>query len=204
MAMQITTLDELAALYNATNPMALRKETANLTPAYRRWIELAPFFAIGTSGAGGLDCSPRGDAIGQAFRLLDDATIAIPDRRGNNRLDTLKNIIHDPKVALLFLTPGINETVRINGRATITTDPELVNSFAVGGKLPATVIVVAIEAVYFQCARALKRARLWEPGMQIGRDQIPSAGEMTKSALPGFDAEDYDADLQDRQAKSLY
>lgn len=202
--MQITTLDDLSALYNATNPNSLHKETTCLTPAYRRWIELAPFFAIATSGPGGLDCSPRGDAIGQAFRVLDDATIAVPDRRGNNRLDTLKNIIHDPKVALLFLTPGINETVRINGKAAITTDPELVNSFAVGGKLPATVIVVAIEAVYFQCARALKRARLWELDMQIEYDQIPSAGEMTKGALPDFDAEGYDAELQDRQARSLY
>ncbi|NNE24751.1 MAG: pyridoxamine 5'-phosphate oxidase family protein [Rhizobiales bacterium] len=202
--MQITTLRDLTALYKATNPISLSKETAALTPAYRRWIERAPFFAIATSGPGGLDCSPRGDAVGQAFRMLDEATIAIPDRRGNNRLDTLKNIIHDPKVALLFLTPGIHETVRINGTATITTDPELVNSFAVDGKLPATVIVVGIEAVYFQCARALKRARLWERDMQIDRDQVPSAGEMTKSALPDFDAEDYDADLQGRQAKSLY
>ena len=204
MTMQITTLDDLTALYKPTNPNSLNKETASLTPAYRRWIERAPFFAIATSGPGGLDCSPRGDAIGQAFRVLDDATIAIPDRRGNNRLDTLKNIIHDPRVALLFLTPGIDETVRINGQATISTDPELVDSFAVDGTLPATVIVVAMEAVYFQCARALKRARLWEPDMQIDRDQVPSAGEMTKGALPGFDAEDYDAKLQDRQAKSLY
>lgn len=202
--MQITTLDDLTALYNATNPNSLHKETAFLTPAYRRWIELAPFFAIATNGPGGLDCSPRGDAVGQVFRVLDDTTIAIPDRRGNNRLDTLKNIIHDPKVALLFLTPGIDETVRINGKATITTYPELVNSFAVNGKLPATVIVVAIEAVYFQCARALKRAQLWDPDMQIKHDQIPSAGEMTKGALPDFDAEDYDAALQERQAKSLY
>lgn len=202
--MQITTLDDLTALYNPTNPISLNKETTVLTPAYRRWIELAPFFAIATSGPGRLDCSPRGDAVGQVFRVLDEAAIAIPDRRGNNRLDTLKNIIHDPKVALLFLTPGINETVRINGKATITTDLKLVKSFAVGGKLPATVIVVAIEAVYFQCARALKRARLWEQDIQIERDQVPSAGEMTKSALPDFDAADYDAKLQDRQAKSLY
>lgn len=200
----ISTLEELTALYKPVSPNSLSKETVALTPAYRRWIELAPFFAIATNGPDGLDCSPRGDAVGQVFRVLDERTIAIPDRRGNNRLDTLKNILIDARVALLFLTPGINETVRINGQATITTDPGLIASFAVGGKEPATVIVVSIEAVYFQCARALLRARLWDPSIQVDRKQAPTAGEMTRSGTPGFDAASYDAKLPSRQSKTLY
>ena len=120
----ITTLQALESLYGATNENSLAKETAALTPAYRRWIEASRFFAISSAGAAGLDCSPRGDAKGQLIRVLDDKTLAIPDRRGNNRLDTLKNILMDPRVGLLFLIPGINETLRINGRATITADPE--------------------------------------------------------------------------------
>ena len=200
----VTTLEELTALYKQVNPISISKETTVLTPAYRRWIELAPFFAIATNGADGLDCSPRGDAVGQGFRVLDDATIAIPDRRGNNRLDTLKNIVSDPKVALLFLTPGINETMRVNGQATITTDPDLIASFAVGGKEPASVIIVKIEAVYFQCARALIRSRLWDTDAKVDRSQVPTAGDMIKSAVPDFDADDYDAKRADRQAGSLY
>ncbi len=200
----ITSLEELTALYPATNPISLSKETPHLTPAYRRWIETAPFFAIATSGTDGLDCSPRGDAPGQGFRILDNTTIAIPDRRGNNRLDTLKNIIEDPRVALLFLTPGINETVRINGTAAITTDPALIASFEINGKAPAAVIIVAIQAVYFQCARALLRARLWDPDAQITRGDAPTAGEMTKSSLPDFDADSYDSELSERQARTLY
>lgn len=200
----VTTLEQLQALYNPTNPNSLAKETRGLTPEYRRWIEQAPFFAIATSGPGGLDCSPRGDTTDQLFHILSDTAIAIPDWRGNNRLDTLKNLIADPRVALLFLIPGINETLRINGRATITTDPDLIEGFSQNGKLPVTVIRIDIDAVYFQCARALKRAGLWDPARHIDRSQVPTAGEMTRSALPDFDAEAYDAELPGRQAKSLY
>ena len=200
----ITALPELLALYPDVSPVSLRKEAPQLTPAYRKWIEAAPFFAIATSGVGGLDCSPRGDTPGQLFHVLDDQTIAIPDRRGNNRLDTLKNLVADPRVALLFLLPGINECVRINGRATLTTDPALRERFAMDGKLPVTVIVVAIGTVYFQCARALMRSRLWDPSSHVHRFDIPTAGDMTKSADPAFDAEIYDAALLKRQLGSLY
>lgn len=200
----VTTLDALAVLYGAVNPMSLSKEVSRLTPAYRRWIDRAPFLAIATSGPGGLDCSPRGDPAGQLFRVLDERTIAIPDRRGNNRLDTLKNIVADPRVALLFLLPGINETLRINGRARLTTDETLRASFAVDGKLPVTVIVVSIEAVYFQCARALLRSALWDASKQAQRGDVPTAGEMTKSGDQTFDAETYDAALLPRQKASLY
>ncbi len=200
----VTTLDELAALYGAVNPNSLRKEVGHLTTAYRTWIERAPFVAVATSGEGGLDCSPRGDPAGQLIRVLDERTIALPDRRGNNRLDTLKNIVTDPRVALLFLMPGINETLRVNGRARLTTDPALRQSFGVDGKLPVTVIVVSIDAVYFQCARALMRSGLWDVAKHVGRGEVPTAGEMSKSADETFDAATYDAELLPRQKASLY
>lgn len=200
----IATLEGLATLYGVPNPNSIAKETDHLTAEYRRWLEAAPFYAIATSGDGGLDCSPRGDGPGQLLHILDACTLAIPDRRGNNRLDTLKNIIADPRVGLLFLVPGINETLRINGRATITTDPALVEQFDVGGKKPASVIHIRIEAVYFQCARALARSRLWEAGAKPGRADVPTAGQMTLGALPGFDAEAYDAALPARQKSTLY
>jgi PPOX class probable FMN-dependent enzyme len=200
----ITSLSELEALYGPVNPNSVAKETRRLTPEYRRWIEHAPFFAIATSGPDGLDCSPRGDRTGELIRVADDRTLLFPDRRGNNRIDTLKNIVADPRVALLFLVPGINETVRINGRAEISNDPDLLESFAVSGKPPATVIRVAIDAVYFQCARALLRSRLWAAETQFERGDLPSAGEMTRGANPDFDAGDYDAELPGRQAKTLY
>jgi PPOX class probable FMN-dependent enzyme len=200
----ISTRDELAAHYGAVNPNSLAKETPALTPQYRAWLEQSPFFAIASVGQGGLDCSPSGDAVGAFVEVLDKSTIAIPDRRGNNRIDTLKNIVEDPRVALLFLTPGINETLRINGRAQMSTDPKVLGRFAVQGKLPTTVILVKIEAVYFQCARALIRSRLWDGETQLVRGDVPTAGQMTKSALADFDAETYDEALLPRQKGSLY
>jgi uncharacterized protein len=199
----ITTLADLEALYGETNPNSLRKETPRLTPAYRQWLQAAPFFTVATSGPGGLDCSPRGDPAG-SVRILDDATVAFADRRGNNRLDTLRNLVQDPRIALLFLAPGINETLRINGRAEISVDPELLASFKMDGKQPATVVMVHIHAVYFQCARALTRARLWDPSRYIAKSSVPTAGQMSKSADATFDAEAYDAILPTRQAETLY
>ncbi len=200
----VTSLEALEALYGTVNRNSLEKETSSLTLEYRRWIESAPFFAIASAGPGGLDCSPRGDVPGQLFRILDDRTLAVPDRRGNNRLDTLRNILSDPRVALLFMIPGINETLRINGRATITTDPELIEGFAIGDKRPATILLIHIDAVYFQCARAMARARLWDPQAQVGTEMVPTAGQMTRGAKPGFDAESYDAALPARQRATLY
>lgn len=201
---KIETLDALCELYGPVNPNSLAKETPYLTPEYQKWIEAAPFFALASIGPGGLDCSPRGDAKGQAFQVVDNKTLVVPDRRGNNRLDTLKNIIADPRVALLFLVPGINEALRINGNAHITTNPEILERFAVEDKLPVSAIVVDIETVYFQCARAMKRAQLWDISSQISRNEVPTAGQMSKGAQPEFDAETYDGDLQARQAKTLY
>ncbi|MCC3303981.1 pyridoxamine 5'-phosphate oxidase family protein [Sneathiella sp. HT1-7] len=201
---EITSIEALEALYDAVNPISLAKETPSLTPEYRQWIEKSPFFALASCGPDGLDCSPRGDAVGQLFHVLDDRHIAIPDRRGNHRIDTLRNIVHDPRIALLFLIPGIEECLRINGHAVITTEPQLIQSFKVGATTPRSVVLVEIDAVYFQCARALKRSKLWDPAAQIDKKDVPTAGQMTKAAKPDFDAKAYDAELPARQKSTLY
>ncbi len=214
---QISTVQDLLALYGEPYPNSLRKEVANLTPAYQRWIEAAPFLAVSTVGGGdaaglvapgGLDCSPRGDRPGHLVTVLDAHTIAIPDRRGNNRLDTLRNLIADPRIALLFLVPGVPECVRINGTAIITTDPGLKQRFTVDGHEPASVILVTIESVYFQCARAIIRSQLWEPASQADPASLPTAGEMSRSgdvtSDASIDAAAYDATLRARQRATLY
>ena len=170
---------------------------------YRRLIEAAPFVAIASVGEQGLDCSPRGDR-GRVASILDERTVAIPDRRGNNRIDTLRNIVTDPRVALLFMIPGLNETVRINGRAHICVEPQMLEDFSVDGKSPTSVIVVKIDTMYFQCARALKRSRLWDPSSQVDPNSLPRAGQLIKSVVSDFEADAYDAALQERQAKTLY
>ncbi|HET6762751.1 MAG TPA: MSMEG_1061 family FMN-dependent PPOX-type flavoprotein, partial [Longimicrobiaceae bacterium] len=131
--------------------------------------------------------------------------LMLPDRRGNNRLDSLRNIVRDPRVALLFLLPGVNETLRVNGRAIVTADPALCASFAVDGKAPRTVVVVRIEAVYFQCARALVRSRLWDAANHVPRESVPTAGAMLAEASGGTEGgEAYDRELPARQAATLY
>jgi len=201
---RVTTLEQLEALYGDVNPNSLAKETDHLTSAYKAWVEQSPFFALASCGPGGLDCSPRGDAAGQLIRILDDRTLLIPDRRGNNRLDTLKNIVGDPHIALMFMIPGITETLRINGRGYITTDPKCLALFSVNGKLPVTAITVEIDAVYFQCARALVRAGLWQQETWAQDENVPTAGQMTKAASAEFDAIAYDAELRERQKMTLY
>ncbi|MGC1693654.1 MAG: pyridoxamine 5'-phosphate oxidase family protein, partial [Pseudolabrys sp.] len=157
----VTSLEQLDALYGAKNPNSIAKEIDHLSDGYRKLIEAAPFVAIATGGPEGFDCSPKGDAPG-FVRVLDDKTLAIPDRPGNNRLDGFRNIVRDPRVGLLFLIPGVSETLRVNGRASISVDPELMQSFTVNGKLPRSVLIVHIETVYFHCSKAIVRSRLWD------------------------------------------
>ena len=202
----ITSIAELEALYPGiakAAPATMLKETSLINDEYRQLIEAAPFFAVASIGLEGMDCSPRGDGSG-FVRILDERTIAFPDRRGNNRLDTLRNIVADPRVALLFLIPGWDECLRINGKARISTDTDLLGSFDVNGKLPVTAVVLSIETMYFQCARAIKRAGLWDEGAKIDPKTLPTAGRLVKSVLPEFEAEAYDGALQVRQAKTLY
>ncbi len=201
----VASIDELETIY-PTPPVAnsISKVLDHINDDYRRFIEASPFFALATIGPEGMDCSPRGDA-GSAVAIVDERTVHIPDRRGNNRLDSLRNIVVDGRVALLFLVPGVDECLRINGTATLQTGHELLSRYEVGGNQPRTVIVVTVDSVYFQCARAIKRSELWNPDRHVDRANVPSAGQMTKAASSGFfDAETYDAELAERQAKTLY
>ncbi|MDG2481772.1 MAG: pyridoxamine 5'-phosphate oxidase family protein [Alphaproteobacteria bacterium] len=200
----ITSLEALEAHYGAAVPLSLTKELDHISDHYRAFIEAAPFVAIASSGQGGLDCSPRGDPAG-FVRVTSPRTIMLPDQRGNNRLDTLKNIVGDPRVALLFLIPGVGETMRINGQAVISTDPGLCAGFIMQGKTPASVIVVTVDSVYFQCQKALARSRLWDPDARVDRATLPTAGEMAEalSAEP-FDGAAYDAAYPERMKTTIY
>src|SRR6516164_3292817 len=174
---QITTMDGLDALYDEPFGPSIVKEIDHVNIHYRAFIEAAPFFALATSGPDGMDCSPRGDAPG-FVRVLDENTLLIPDRRGNNRIDSLRNILDDPRVALLFLIPGCGETLRVNGRAAISTDPELMQSFIVEGKAPRSVIVVTVENAYYQCPKAIVRSKLWDTATWLDRKTLPTAGKI--------------------------
>src|SRR5216684_180101 len=171
----LTTIAELEALYGQPVEAATVKEVDRITPHYRAYIEASPFATLATSGPEGLDCSPRGDRPG-FVRVADEKTLMLPDRRGNNRLDSLRNIVSDPRVALLFLIPGVGETIRVIGRASISTDPALTETFIVNGKAPRSVIVVAVERVFYQCTKAIVRSKLWDPARHVDRNSLPSAG----------------------------
>lgn len=200
----ITSTGALEALYAQPIEPALVKEIDYINAEYRAFIVAAPFVALATCGDEGLDCSPRGDEPG-FVRVHDEKTLLLPDRRGNNRLDTLRNIVRDPRVALLFLIPGIGETLRVNGRASISTAPALRESFAVGDKAPQTVLIVDVERVYFQCARAIYRSKLWDPSRQVDRKSLPSAGSMLAAVSAGrVGGEPYDRELPARQQATLY
>jgi PPOX class probable FMN-dependent enzyme len=200
----VTTMAELEAMYAQPMETSLLKEIDHIGPHYRALIEASPFCALATCGPEGLDCSPRGDAPG-FVRIKDEKTLMIPDRRGNNRVDTLRNIIRDPRVALLFLIPGVSETMRVNGRAAISTDPELLESFKVDGKAPRCVIVVTVERAYFQCAKAIVRSKLWDPARRVERAKLPSTGAMVAALTRGkVDAETYDREAPARIKAQLY
>jgi uncharacterized protein len=200
----ITTVDELERIYTPVNPNSLMKEVDYVHPHYRAMIEAAPFVAIASVGPEGLDCTPRGDHSG-FVRVADDKTLMVPDRRGNNRIDTMRNIVRDPRVALLFLIPGVGETLRVNGRAKISIDPALLESFAVDGKLPRSVLVVTVDRIYFQCSKALVRSKLWDPTRQIPRSALPSTGTIIATLSKGaVDGEAYDRELPIRIPQQLY
>jgi uncharacterized protein len=173
----IASLEQLDAIYGKPGAPALVKEVDYITPHYRAFIEASPFCALATSGPEGLDCSPRGDKPG-FVRVANERTLHLPDRRGNNRTDSLKNVLRYSHVGLLFLIPGCNETLRINGRAHLSIAPDLLESFAVEEKPPRSVMVIELDTIYFQCARALLRSDLWNPQNHIDRKSLPSAGEI--------------------------
>ncbi|NLP59843.1 pyridoxamine 5'-phosphate oxidase family protein [Paraburkholderia sacchari] len=202
------TIAELEAHYGAPNERSVRKEIDHVNADYRRFIELSPFVVLATGGPEGLDCSPRGDVPG-FVRILDSRTLALPDRPGNNRVDSLRNVVAAPQVGLLFMVPGVGETLRVNGRARVSLDPELLASFAVDGKPPRSVLLIDVQSVYFHCSKAIVRSNLWDPAHHVERSRLPSAGEMLRRVNveqygETFDVERYEADLAERMKKSLY
>jgi len=200
----INTVEELEAIYGTPVETSLAKEIDHITPQYRALIEASPFVALATAGPEGLDCSPRGDMAG-FVRIHDENTVMIPDRRGNNRVDSLRNIVRDPRVALLFLLPGSGSTLRINGRAHLSVEPELLESFAVDGKAPRSVVVIEVETIYFQCARAIIRSELWNPDRFIDPATLPTPGQilatLSENRLGG---EAYDNSWADRAKDSMW
>lgn len=201
---RITSIEELEAIYGEPLPRSLVKELDRISDDYRAFIEKAPFVTVATSGPEGLDCSPRGDPAG-FVRVVDEKTLMLPDRRGNNRIDSMRNLVRDPRISLLFLIPGVNETMRINGRADIVVDPELCESFAMGGKLPRSVLVVTVDRIYFQCQKALVRSRLWDVEAQIPRSDLPSTGKMLEALSENdFDGEEYDRNYPKHMQKTIY
>lgn len=201
---RITTLEELDALYGEPVQAAVAKEIDYISDHYRAYIEKAPFVVVATVGPEGLDCSPRGDPPG-FVRVQDRKTLLIPDRRGNNRVDGLRNLVRDPRISLLFIIPGVGSTLRVNGTAEITTDPELCASFAMQGKAPRSVLVVTAERVYFQCPKALVRSRLWNPEAQISPRELPSAGEILQALTQGgIDGGTYDQAYPQRLKETIY
>ena len=200
----ITSMEQLQSLYGEKLPTSVIKEIDHINDGYRKLIEAAPFVAVATSGPDGLDCSPKGDAPG-FVRIVDDKTLAIPDRPGNNRIDSFRNIMGDPRIALLFLIPGIGETLRVNGRASISIDPDLMQSFAVGGKLPRSILIVHIESIYFHCSKAIVRSKLWEEATKIDRKSLPSTGTIIAELSSGkFGGEVYDREAPERIKAQLY
>ena len=200
----VSTIAELEAIYGEPLAQSLVKEIDYISDHYRAFIEKSPFMVLASVAEEGLDCSPRGDPAG-FVRVVDAKTVMIPDRRGNNRIDTLRNLVRDPRVSLLFLVPGVGETLRINGRAAISVDPDLCASFDMNGKTPRSVIVVTAERVYFQCQKALARSRLWDPEARIERKELPSAGDILQGLSKNdFDGDAYDKNYPERLKKTIY
>ena len=200
----IATIEQLEAIYGEPGEASTVKVADRVTPSYRILIDKSPFAALATCGPEGLDCSPRGDLSG-FVRVHDEKTLMMPDRRGNNRVDSLRNIVRDPRVALLFLIPGAGSTLRVNGRAQVSDDAELLASFRMDGKLPRTVIVMTVDEIYFQCARAIVRSDLWNPDKRVDPKTLPTPGqilaEMSENRVGG---ESYDREWPERARQTLW
>ena len=197
----ITDIETLERLYDDASPTSLEKVAAELTPAYRRWIEASRFVVLSTVGPDGTDASPRGDD-GPVVTVADRRTLLLPDWRGNNRLDSLRNIVRDGRVSLMFMVPGSTNVVRVNGQAVLTADAELAARFEKAGQRPKTVVVVTIDELYFQCAKAIIRSGLWSRGDESGA--VPTAGDFIREFKDGFDAAAYDREYPDYAREILW
>ncbi|MFC3613062.1 pyridoxamine 5'-phosphate oxidase family protein [Lutimaribacter marinistellae] len=199
---RIDTIEALEAQYGQAASASLSKVARRMTPAYRRWIMASRLCILSTVGPEGTDATPRGDE-GPVVAELDPGTLALPDWRGNNRLDALRNIVRDPRCSLLFLVPGADNCVRVNGRAIVTADAELRARFEKEGRQPATVTVIEIGEIYFQCARALLRARTWKSGDESA--ELPSAGDILAEMTDGAEGgAEYDRAWPDRAARTMW
>jgi PPOX class probable FMN-dependent enzyme len=195
---------ELEELYGTPKPPSMRKVADHITPEYRAWINSSPFCALATVGPEGVDASPRGD-LGSVVYEIDEHTLAMPDRRGNDRMDSLRNIVRDGRVALMFMTPPSDMVTRVNGKAEISVDPELLTQFAVDGKEPRSVVLIHITEIYFQCARAVMRAGLWKTETWQDISALPTAGKILSAMTQGeVGGATYDAEWPDRAKKSLW
>lgn len=200
----LTSVDELEAIYGLPGEASLVKELGHLIPQYEQLIEASPFVALATAGPDGLDCSPRGD-LASFVRIQDKRTLLMPDRHGNNRADSLKNIIRDGRVGLLFLIPGSGTTLRINGRAVVSVDPDLCASFAMEGKPARSIVIITIDAVYFQCARAIHRSDLWNGEKHVDQKTLPTPGEILQATSRArIDGESYDREWPERARNSMW
>lgn len=200
----VQSIEQLEAIYGTPAESSTLKVTNALTPEYRRLVEASPFLALATCGPEGIDCSPRGE-LGELVRIVDDKTLQLPDRSGNNRVDSLRNIVRDPRIALLFFLPGCVTTLRINGRARVSIDGALLEQFAVNGKSPRSVVVIGIEEVYFQCGRAILRSELWNSERFLSPESLPSAGEILASLSENrVGGESYDREWPTRARNSLW
>ncbi|BAM88355.1 hypothetical protein S58_23490 [Bradyrhizobium oligotrophicum S58] len=200
----ITTIEQLESIYGQTGITSTAKVADRVTPHYRIMIEKSPFVALATCGPEGLDCSPRGDLPG-FVRIHDEKTLMMPDRRGNNRVDSLRNIVRDPRIGLLFLIPGSGNTLRVNGIGHLSTAPDLLESFRMEGKLPRSVLVMTVQEIYFQCARAIVRADLWNADKQVDPRQLPTPGQILAAMTANdIDGAEYDREWPERARKSMW
>ncbi len=199
----LKTVAEIEALYGEPKAPSLVKVADHITPEYRKWIASSNFCALATVGPEGVDASPRGDA-GEVVFELDEKTLAMPDRRGNNRMDSLRNIVRDGRVALMLLTKGSNTVTRVNGRAEVSVDPALIERFMMKGQAPRSVIVIHIEEIYFQCARAVMRAGLWDNDKWPDISDLPSAGDILKAQTGDFDGETYDKEWPEKAKATMW
>ncbi|MEM7461208.1 MAG: pyridoxamine 5'-phosphate oxidase family protein [Pseudomonadota bacterium] len=200
----ISTVEKLREIYGSPSKTSIVKETRHITPHYRAYIEASPVCGFATVGPEGLDCSPRGDMPG-FVRVHDENTLMMPDRRGNNRVDSLVNIVRDPRVAMMFLIPGHGNCLRVNGEARIAVDDDLRDSFGVNGKAPRSVIVIRTNAVYFQCARAILRSRIWDSASHVEPSSLPSPGEiLAEVSNNDVGGQVYDDEWMGRAQKTLW
>jgi PPOX class probable FMN-dependent enzyme len=201
---ELTDRASVQAHYGAPSEMSLAKQLKQLDQHCRAFIALSPFVVLASCDAQGrCDASPRGDAPG-FVAVLDDRTLAIPDRTGNKRVDTMLNVMENPRLGVLFLVPGVNETLRVNGRVRISLDPALLARMAVNGKLPSAATLIDVEEVYFQCAKALLRSELWNPDKRVPRGTFPSLGKVLADQIKGSAAEQLEQAIEERYRNGLY